>query len=279
MAGLSRLFRRRVWPRFWAKTFFHLLTPGGYGYMRRLRRGQDTTYVHDRDKHPVRYKHHGGGGWRPETKGGLQKRDYSDYEEYVTHQGLKLDEMIKMAGGFRNRLIFNYRLTFYSRFRHLPRLLPPDARILCCGARQGTEVDVLRDLGFSRAVGIDLNPGPNNRLVGPGDMMKLTYPDNSLDLIYSNCVDHAYDFDAMVAEHVRALKPNGFLLYDVSLSAEQGGGPFEAIAWQRSEDLIVRLLDSFRTLVQVERDPLWVWALLRDKRSDHPPRPDGHRGE
>ena len=104
------------------------------------------------------------------------KRDYANYQEYLTHQKLKLDEMVKMKGGFSNFDIFDYRLKFYVRFRPLTKLLPLDAAILCCGARQGTEVDVLRDLGFTKAHGIDLNPGASNPLVSLGDMMKLTMP-------------------------------------------------------------------------------------------------------
>ena len=76
---------------------------------------------------------------------------------------------------------------------------------MCCGARQGTEVEVLRDLGFRSAYGIDLNSGPENPYVVPGDFMKLDAEDGSLDLIYSNCLDHAFDLPALAAEHARAI--------------------------------------------------------------------------
>ena len=144
MAYFRDLVRCRPHPKFWAKTFAHLLTPGGYGYIRNLRAGKDASYVHDRDKHPVRHKHHGGGGWKEGTEEGLRRRDYADYDEYLTHQKLKLEELVKMKGGFSNFDIFDYRVKFYTRFRHLPGFLPPSADILCCGARQGTEVDVLQ---------------------------------------------------------------------------------------------------------------------------------------
>lgn len=265
MAYFRDIFTPRLHPSFWAKTLLHLATPGGYGYIRHLRAGKDDSYNHERDKHEVRHKHHGKGGWKDETEGGLLKRDYSSYDEYVTHQKLKLEEMVKIKGGFSNFDIFNYRLKFYSRFRHLNGLLPKDAAILCCGARQGTEVEVLRDLGFANALGIDLNPGGANPLVRQGDMMKLDAPDNSLDLIYTNCVDHAFDLDAMLKEHARALRPTGFLLYEIGTNMEGGGGPFEAISWNRSEDVVARMLGTFKTLVHVERDDQWLWVLVRDK--------------
>ena len=265
MAYFRDLVLCRPQPKFWAKTFAHLLTPGGYGYVRRLRAGRDPDYNHERDKHPVRRKHHGQEGWKDGAEGGLRKRDYADYDEYLTHQKLKLEELVKIKGGFSNFDIFDYRLKFYTRFRHLAKLLPSSARILCCGARQGTEVEVLRDLGFANARGIDLNPGPDNPLVEPGDMMKLAEPDNSLDLVYTNCVDHSFDLDAMIAEHARALKPDGYLLYDIAFNEDEGAGVWESIAWEREEDVVRRLMERFRELVRVERDRGWVWVLVRRK--------------
>ena len=265
MAYFRDLFRNRPRPKFWIKTFLHLVTPGGFGYIRKLRAGRDRSYVHERDKHQVRHKHHGGGGWKTENEGGLLKRDYASYDEYLTHQKLKLDEMVKMKGGFSNFDIFDFRLKFYVRFRQIAKLLPLDARILCCGARQGTEVDVLHDLGFVNARGIDLNPGSDNPLVSVGDMMKLDDPDNSVDLLYSNCIDHAFDLDRMIAEHARVLKPEGYLLYDIGINMEEGGGPFEAISWDRTEDVVLRLLECFRAVIRIERERQWLWVLVQGK--------------
>ena len=255
----------KFFPRFWAKTALQRITPGGFGYHRKLRNCADASYKHERDKHPVRHKHHGGGGWKPEEVAGIQQRDYSDYDEYLTHQKLKLEEMLKMKGGFNNEDLMNFRVRFYLRFRHLPALLPHDASILCMGARQGTEVEVLRDLGFPNAQGIDLNPGPDNPWVKPGDFMHLDYPDSSLDLLYTNCVDHAFDLDAFFTEHSRAIKPDGFVLYDIAVNMEEGGGAFEAVAWKRSEDIFQMLLGKFKKLVKVERDDNWMWVLMQGK--------------
>jgi Methyltransferase domain len=265
MAYFRDLISIKPHPKFWAKTFLHLVTPGGFGYIRTLRAGRDASYVHERDKHQVRHKHHGRGGWKTEKDGSLVKRNYASYDEYLTHQKLKLDEMVKMKGGFSNFDIFDYRLKFYARFRSLTKLLPLTAKILCCGARQGTEVDVLRDLGFSNARGIDLNPGGGNPLVTAGDMMKLDLPNESLDLLYTNCVDHAFDLDQMISEHARVLKTDGYLLYDIGINIEEGGGPFEAISWDRSEEVVLRLLKSFRAVIRIERERQWLWILVQGK--------------
>lgn len=265
MAYFRDIFTPYPRPKFWINTFLHLVTPGGFGYVRRLRAMKDESYVHERDKDPVRHKHHGQSGWKPEKEGGLSRRDYASYEEYLTHQKLKLDEMVKMKGGFTGFEIFDYRLKFYARFRHLLGRLPADARILCCGARQGTEVEVLRDLGFRNARGIDLNPGAGNPLVEKGDMMKLDLPDDSLDLLYTNCVDHAFDLEQLLAEHRRVLKPRGMLLYDIAFNEQEGAGIWESIEWDRSEDILERLLPLFHAVLRVERDRHWLWVLMQGK--------------
>jgi hypothetical protein len=78
-------------------------------------------------------------------------------------------------------------------------------------------------------------------------------------------VDHAFDLDAFFAEHARAMKPNGYVLYDIGVSMEEGAGPFEAVSWKRSEDIFQKLLSKYRKLIRVERDPYWMWVLLQGK--------------
>jgi SAM-dependent methyltransferase len=254
--------------KFWVKTGLYRYTPGRYGYYRRLRRYRDPDYIFQRDRHPVRLKHSKKEGWQQANKENkFILRDYSDYEEYLIHQKQKIDEMLKCKGGFNNRVVTEYRLRFFRRFRHLPRLLPHEAVIVCAGARQGTEVEVLRDLGFVNAYGIDLNPGPDNLLVRPGDFMYLQEPSSSLDLLYCNCVDHAFDLEAFFAEHARVIKPNGYALYDFPCHADEayGLGAFESIAWRRVEDVLVITLRYFAEVVKIEIDSGWKWILLQGK--------------
>lgn len=255
----SLLFRAR----FWVKTYLYFLAPGGWGYYRKLRRFRDPSYIHQRDRHVVRVKHNGESGWRVEAEDGVLRRDYASYEEYLIHQRQKFDEMLKLTGGFDNRLIFDFRQRFYRRFRHLTGLIPRSATIVCAGARQGTEVEVLRDLGFSKAYGIDLNPGPDNPLVRQGDFMNMNERSDSVDLLYTNCVDHAFDLDRFFAEHARVIKPTGYALYDLSLVAEDDTGAFEAVSWRRTEDLIFRILKHFDEVVLLSRESAWMWVLVR----------------
>jgi len=253
--------------RFWIKTALYLLTPGGYGNYRNLHRYYDSNYVHERDSHPVRRKHYASSGWQQQQQGEVVYRDYENYAEYLTHQRQKFDEMLKIRGGFSNKEVTGYRLRFYRRFRWLPSFLPKDACIVCAGARQGMEVEVLRDLGFINAYGIDLNPGPENPFVQVGDFMHIDNTDSSVDLIYTNCVDHAFNLDDFFAEHARVIKPEGYALYDLAMG---GAGPFEAVAWESDEDVFLMMLRYFKTVLRVEVDSDWKWILLQGKREAKP---------
>ena len=194
---------------FWLRQPLYRWTPGGFGHYRKLRRYADPGYDHERDKHPVRAKHFGAEGLTPPDEDGFVHREYGSYDEYLEHQRQKLDEILHIGRGFSNAAVAETRSRFYRRFRHLVRLVPRDAVILCLGARQGTEVEVLRELGFRNAYGIDLNPGPENDLVRPGDFNRLDEPDDSVDVVYSNSLDHAPDLDAFFSEHARVLRPQG----------------------------------------------------------------------
>ncbi len=251
--------------RFWIKTALYLLTPGGYGYYRNLRCHYDSNYVHERDKHPVRRKHYSSSGWQQQRQGKVIYRDYENYTEYVTHQQRKFDEILKIGGGFSNKEVTGYRLKFYRRFRWLPSFLPKDACIVCAGARQGTEVEVLRDLGFINAYGIDLNPGPENPFVQAGDFMQMDDADSSVDLIYTNCVDHAFNLDDFFAEHARVIKPEGYALYDLRIETAGSARPFEAVAWESDKDVFLMMLRYFKTVLRVEVDSGWKRVLLQGK--------------
>jgi SAM-dependent methyltransferase len=126
-------------------------------------------------------------------------------------------------------------------------------------------VEVLRDLGFGGAYGVDLNPGPDNPLVRPGDFHALDNLDSSVDLVYCNSLDHVFDFERFFAEHSRVIKPNGYVLYDLVVSDAGVGGPAEAVSWEREDTLLPQMLERFRRIVRVESEHGWKWILLQGK--------------
>lgn len=247
--------------KYLTKTALYGLTPGGFGIARTLHRHKRAEFDLARQRHPVRALHNASRGWKEVGK----QRQYASYDEYTTHQKQKFDEIIQMYGGFPGRVIARWRSRFYRRFRHLTSLLPADAVILCLGARQGTEVEVLRDIGFKNAYGIDLNPGPANPYVRSGDFMHLAETDHSIDLIYTNSLDHAFNLDQFLSEQVRVLKPNGYLLLDLPrYSGTRRPGAFEAIGWDSETDVINQIKPHFQSIERTQVEQKWHWVLLKN---------------
>lgn len=198
--------------------------------------------------------------WEVDAERGLKFRVYNSADDYRTHQRLKFDMMAAKGSPFTKAVILSYRWKFFRRFINLVGRLPQNSKIYCLGARQGTEVEVLRDLGFRNALGLDLNPGPGNPLVLPADFMRLPLADGSCDLIYTNCVDHVPHLSEFLVEQCRALRRDGFLLLDITLQADAGA--FEAAAWERAEQILISALGHFDCLVMAKREKQWLWALL-----------------
>lgn len=249
--------------RFYVNTLLTALVPGGWGYPRKLRKMLDPGFDPKRDLAPSRSKHFGHEGWKEKQNAqGFKYRNYSSYEEYKEHQGSKFDEILRLYGGFSRRVLLRYRFQFFDRFKNLPKILPLSAKMLCCGARQGTEVEVLREIGFVNAFGIDLNPGPANPYVTEGDFLALKAKDGELDFIYSNAVDHAFDLDQMFREHARAVRPGGYVMYDIAI---QEGGAFEAVHWETDEDVFRLLLKHFKRveMVRIDKGRKWKTVLLQ----------------
>ena len=249
--------------KFWFKNFILKLYPNKYKYYRYMSKLHDSDYIFNRDKHQCRYKHYGKEGWKKEKIDGLLYRDYATYQEYIIHQKQKFEEKLKLKGGFTKDILLSYRFKFYRRFRILSKYLSKSANILCAGARQGTEVEVLHDLGYHNAHGIDLNPGPKNKLVRSGDFMHLENEDSSLDMIYSNSIDHAIDLNAFFKECASVIKSNGYVLYDISSLYKVG--QFETVEWETDTIIFNRMLKYFRSLIIVKTEECWKWILLQGK--------------
>jgi SAM-dependent methyltransferase len=181
----------------------------------------------------------GGDRWQPEPgQPEFKRREYSSYEEYVRHQQSKL-KFLDLA---------DYDVTYRRQLKErlqtlaLPR---PAATVLCLGARQGTEVKAFLDLGCF-AVGLDLNPGPENQFVIRGDFHNIQFPANSVDVIFTNSFDHAFDPARLVGEITRLLKPDGLLIIEAIRGEAQDTAPDHyASFWWRTIDDLVALLGKY----------------------------------
>jgi len=169
----------------------------------------------------------------------VARRRYASYEEYLEHQAAKLDEI-------NDRLQERYDedvVRFRTRFAACEELKDHSA-VLCLGARLGAEVEAFIALGHF-SVGIDLNPGEENRFVLPGDFNKLIFADGSVDAVYTNVLDHVFQLDLVLNEVHRILKPDGLFIVELIEGFEEGFTPgrYEAFMW-RDVDTAAGLLQE-----------------------------------
>ncbi|WP_421710285.1 class I SAM-dependent methyltransferase [Algihabitans sp.] len=191
-------------------------------------------------------------------EGDIVQRKYASYQAYVEHQASKLD-------GIRSRLddtIEEDYQDFVRRFRDCA-VLNEAANVLCLGARLGTEVRALHALGVF-SVGIDLNPGSDNRHVLPGDFHAVAFPDRSVHAIYTNAMDHVFTIEQFMGEVRRLLVPGGHFVVDMVDGYAEGftPGDFEATAW-RDKTVLLERIAACGGLTEVEVRDL---GLLRNER-------------
>lgn len=166
--------------------------------------------------------------WKNE--GDLQKREYGSYEEYTEHQARKL--------GTIN--LKHYEPRFYEALTERVDYLVPMVKgrnVLCLGARTGIECKVFAEKG-AFSIGIDLNPGEDNKYVLPGDFHSLQFADNTVDAIYCNALDHAFDLPRILAEVKRALKEGGIFIAEIVDPTVRDPGEYEALWWKTTDDVV-----------------------------------------
>jgi SAM-dependent methyltransferase len=169
--------------------------------------------------------------WKSEGQA-FQKRSYDSYEAYLEHQKAKLE-----THDF-GRYDDEFRAALQQRLASL-EIEWRGRNVLCLGARIGSEVKAFLDLG-AFAIGIDLNPGENNRYVVQGDFHDLQFAASSLDVVYTNSVDHAFDIERLAKEVLKVLKPGGVFVVEAVQGRDQGINPgfFESFFWKNIDQLV-----------------------------------------
>lgn len=154
------------------------------------------------------------------------RRKYKSYEEYLEHQKEYLNLEFER---FKNEEEAMYHL-LSKVFKNEP-LVEHGMSVLCLGARLGGEVRAFRDCGCF-AVGLDLNPGPLNKFVVHGDFHEIQFASESVDIIFTNSLDHMLEPQKVITEIKRVLKPNGYLFLVISGADQQGPGGHESFWWE-----------------------------------------------
>lgn len=164
--------------------------------------------------------------WEKHEKG-FSTRKYKNYEQYVKHQKSKLKKL-----GWIQEYDKQYRKVLNERIEDINL---KGKSVLCLAARIGTEVKAFIDKG-AFAVGIDLNPGEENKYVVLGDFHELQYADESVDIVFSNSIDHCLRLEKLLSETMRVLKKNGELILEIDGGAESG--MYESFKYDDVDQLI-----------------------------------------
>ena len=167
---------------------------------------------------------------------GLTRLGPQDYGEYLKHQAEKLEK--EDMTGYEPR----YQLELSERLGKFGTTFP-GMSALCLGARLGAEVKAFIDCGCF-AVGLDLNPGEGNKHVVHGDFHELQFANSSIDVIFTNAVDHVFDLGRFIDEICRVLKPEGLLIMDLVRGSAEGVQPedYESLFWERTDDILAPFL-------------------------------------
>lgn len=183
----------------------------------------------------------------------LYKRKYNNYQQYLDHQRGKLSKKLAYFQETSEKRLEG----FIKRLRDISPKIPGN-KVLCLAARLGEEVKAFRELGHSDAIGIDLNPGPDNEYVIEGDFHNIPFEDGIFDGVYCNCIDHAWDLRKVSIESERVLKPNGILVLDIPFvqpykkynhkyyrKKVKKGSKYEVTLWDSLDDVIGEFKESF----------------------------------
>jgi len=203
----------------------------------------------------------------------LTYRSYDNYEQYIKHQSQKLDKGIKSSRTRFSTESFEHNVESYMyRFEKLIKFIKGN-KILCLGARLGEEVVAFRRMGFIDTIGVDINPGINNKYVIKGDFHNLEFRSATFDTLYTNCLDHAWGLKELSFEMARVLKSGGRFVTEIGHSFYKKNqnkkyrkslvskkNKFESIIWKTTGD-IRKELKEFDLVKEFNGKSNWVIAI------------------
>jgi SAM-dependent methyltransferase len=180
----------------------------------------------------------------------IKIRDYENYEKYLDHQKEKTGNPARRE---RLNAAFSKRETYFiNRLKGTLERIHLDSRskVVCLGSRMGEEVSAWRKLGFQDSIGTDLIA--NQPYVVVEDFHNLSFEDETIDIFYSNSIDHSNDPPRMFSEISRCLKASGYFIADFQF---EHMGSYEACKIDNLEDAKSASPDCLEVISVTERVP------------------------
>jgi len=195
----------------------------------------------------------------------VSHRTYHNYKAYVKHQKsklahIKLDEYDAQYGSALKECLSQIGLIY------------PGMTVLCLASRIGTEVKSFLGLECF-AIGIDLNPGKNNKYVVVGDFHDVQFCSSSVDVVFTNSMDHSFYVEKLIGEMKRLLKSDGILIIEATKGTKGGMRPgvYESFWWESIEDLIKLFNNAGFTLIRRSSFSYpWAGEQMCFKKQDSP---------
>jgi SAM-dependent methyltransferase len=180
--------------------------------MARLRRLLKLIVLQRRKKEPLAMPHQDQNQFIfiKDNATGINTRRYQNYEDYVNHQSKKLSTVIELVKQYDSE----YEKIVLERYGNLKSWA--GSSVLCLAARLGGEVRAFKTLG-ALSIGLDLEPGPKNNFVLPGDFHNIQFADNTFDCAFTNAIDHVLDIETFLKEVSRILKADGCFIMETAI--------------------------------------------------------------
>jgi SAM-dependent methyltransferase len=192
------------------------------------------------------------------SKSPFHVKKYGSYADYVDHQCSKLNEKLKSPYG--EAWLRRHEQAYYKMLKSIVEAMSDEPgydfrgkTCLCLGARGEVEVQAFIDMGCL-AIGIDLNPMPNNYYVVVGDASRIQYPENSFDIVYTNSFDHFLLIDRVLKSVRKVLKPDGRFLLMTGTPDGAKHDEYGSTYWDSEEALEKYLSEAYDFKVTARMD-------------------------
>ena len=194
----------------------------------------------------------------------MEVRRYSTYKEYVDHQGSKLDKKYSIIAAHDKQ----YEQSVYSRYSGFE-----GKKVLCLAARLGGEVRAFKKLGAD-AIGVDLNPGKDNKDVIYGDFHDIPFKDKHFDYVFTNSIDHVLYLDKFYSEIKRVLKPRGVFICELMKGGRGGHGVIDTvddseIIAEADKYFEVKKIEDIRVSTTCLRNDVSIYYMKNGHNSNH----------